>query len=80
MKPIRNWCTAFDGRGAHISVSILVIQNFERLSQSYRIGLYEDLYYASSAAEHEHLQRIKSTVLDALLAACVVGVRLQIDV
>jgi LmbE family N-acetylglucosaminyl deacetylase len=35
----------------HVVIRTLITQNFEQLTQSYRIGFYEDLHYASSAAD-----------------------------
>ncbi len=42
--------TGIGGHVDHVAIRMLVNQNFDRLSQSYRIGFYEDLHYASSAA------------------------------
>lgn len=50
---VRPWLFCPCGIGGHIdhvAIRMLVNQNFDQLSQSYRIGFYEDLHYASSAA------------------------------
>jgi hypothetical protein len=49
----RPWLFCPCGIGGHIdhvAIRTLINQNFDRLSQNYRIGFYEDLHYASSAA------------------------------
>ncbi len=48
----RPWLFCPSGIGGHVdhvAVRMLVQQNYDQLSQRYRIGFYEDLYYASSA-------------------------------
>ena len=50
---VRPWLFCPVGIGGHVdhvAIRMLVNQNFDQLSQSYRIGFYEDLHYASSAA------------------------------
>ena len=49
----RPWLFCPCGIGGHIdhvAIRTLINQNFDQLSQNYRIGFYEDLHYASSAA------------------------------
>jgi LmbE family N-acetylglucosaminyl deacetylase len=50
---VRPWLFCPCGIGGHIdhvAIRTLINQNFDQLSQRYRIGFYEDLHYASSAA------------------------------
>jgi len=50
---VRPWLFCPSGIGGHVdhvAVRMLVHQNYDVISQRYRIGFYEDLYYASSAA------------------------------
>lgn len=53
LSSVRPWLfcpTGIGGHVDHVAIRMLVNQNFDQLSQSYRIGCYEDLHYASSAA------------------------------
>jgi LmbE family N-acetylglucosaminyl deacetylase len=50
---VRPWLFCPSGIGGHVdhvAVRQVVIQDYARLAQCYRIGFYEDLHYASSAA------------------------------
>jgi LmbE family N-acetylglucosaminyl deacetylase len=50
---VRPWLFCPSGIGGHVdhvAIRMLVNQNYDQLSPRYRIGYYEDLHYASSAA------------------------------
>jgi len=67
----RPWLFAPGGIGGHVdhvAVRMVIARNLDRLGQSYRIGFYEDLHYASDARTRtEGLRRLFDDLQDRAL-------------